>query len=99
MLDTIGSVEHKSIHGLMHAVYALTAAEGNSEVSSGVRGGRMGSAREAVTVLVPDSPFLLSRARWSATSLKTLFLKWLLVMGDVAKLICGCECRQPACSP
>lgn len=44
----------------------------------------MGSARLAVPMLVPFSPFALSVARWSDTTLKARDLKLLLVMGVVA---------------
>lgn len=87
MLAIKGFVEHRSIQGLMYAVYVFTAGDGNKPVSSGVSGGMMGSARDAVNVLVGASVAWSKSERWSETSLKTLDLKCRFVTGVVAKLI------------
>lgn len=63
MLEIIGSVEHRSIQGLMYAVYVLTAGEGNKPVSAGVNGGIIGSASGPVKVLVASSPFFARSAK------------------------------------
>ena len=87
MLAINGLVEHKSIHGLIYAAYVLTVGEGYREVSSGVNGRMMGSARGPVSVLVGSSSDLAKMDRCSETILNTRDLKCLFVTGVVAKLI------------
>lgn len=87
MLAISELLEHRSIHGLIYAVYVFTAGDGNKPVSSGVKGRTMGSACDPVSVLVGSCPSLLKTAKWSDTSSKTLVLKWLFVTGVVTKSI------------
>lgn len=88
MFATIGSGEHRSIHELMQPIYVLTAGDGNKAVSSGVKGGMMGSARGPVSEVVTDSLFFLSSSRCLDTCAKILSLKFPFVIGEVTKLNC-----------
>ena len=85
----IGFSEQRSIHGLTQAVYVFTSVLGNKLVSSGVSGGRIGSALAEVAVLVALSPASFSCEICSWTRAKTLDRKWLFVTGVVAKLNCS----------
>lgn len=81
MLEMMGFGEQRSIHGLIHPVYVLTAGLGKRLVSFGVRGGRMGSA-------IGEGDFFTSD-RCFSTREKTLDLKESFVMGVVTKLSYG----------